>query len=247
MGRNGCGKSSLLRLLWQQYQQPLAMASVRLHPRVHMGYYDQSLHQLHDNDTLLEALEPFASLTEQDRKMALISAGFPWLRHQQTVSTLSGGERSRLLFVGLSLARYSLLMLDEPTNHLDIEGKEALAETLKQFAGGILLVTHDRSLIAQSCNRYWLVDEGQLSEWHDLDALYHQLTHEKNGQQLSVEPEKVTPITAEYSQADALLERLVMLEDLLESDLARKEKHQKPQRQQQWRQEIEQINQQLEI
>jgi len=76
---------------------------------------------------------------------------------------------------------------------------------------------------------------------------YHQLTHEKNGQPLSVEPEKVTPITAEYSQADALLERLVMLEDLLESDLARKEKHQKPQRQQQWRKEIEQINQQLEI
>jgi len=246
IGRNGCGKSSLLRLLWQQFQQPQMNDSIRLHPRVHMGYYDQNLHQLQDNDSLLEALEPFAALTEQDRKMALISAGFPWIRHQQTVSTLSGGERSRLLFVGLTLARYSLLMLDEPTNHLDIEGKEALAETLQQFAGGILLVTHDRSLIAQSCNRFWLVDNGTLSEWHSLDALYRQLSTE--------ESENILPKTAplaEFSphshEAEELLERLVMLEDWLEKDLARKEKHQKPQLQRQWRQEIERLNQQLEI
>ncbi|MCW1427435.1 ATP-binding cassette domain-containing protein, partial [Klebsiella pneumoniae] len=84
------------------------------------------------------------------RKMALISAGFPWIRHAQRISSLSGGERSRLLFVGLTLARYSLLMLDEPTNHLDLEGKEALAETLQSYNGGVLLVSHDRQLISQS-------------------------------------------------------------------------------------------------
>jgi len=246
IGRNGCGKSSLLRLLWQQFQQPQINDNIRLHPRVHMGYYDQNLHQLEDNDSLLDALVPFAALTEQDRKMALISAGFPWIRHQQAVSTLSGGERSRLLFVGLTLARYSLLMLDEPTNHLDIEGKEALAETLQQFAGGILLVTHDRSLIAQSCNRFWLVDNGELSEWHSLDALYRQLSSEHAE---NIVPE--TALLAEFSphshEAEALLERLVQLEEWLEKDLARKEKHQKPQLQHQWRQEIDALNKKLDI
>jgi len=246
IGRNGCGKSSLLRLLWQHFQQPQSLSSIRLHPRVHMGYYDQSLHQLHDNDTLLEALVPFAALSEQDRKMALISAGFPWLRHQQTVSTLSGGERSRLLFVGLTLARYSLLMLDEPTNHLDIEGKEALAETLQQFAGGILLVTHDRSLIAQSCNRFWLVDKGQLSEWHSLDALYRQFTAEETKAMIA-EVSPVEEMSQQYQDTDALLEQLVILEDRLKQDLARKEKHQKPQLQQQWRQEIACLNKQLAL
>lgn len=244
IGRNGCGKSSLLRLLWQQFQQTERVDNIRVHPRVHMGYYDQSLHQLDDNDTLLDALLPFAALVEQDRKMALIGAGFPWLRHQQTVSTLSGGERSRLLFVGLTLACYSLLMLDEPTNHLDIEGKEALAETLQQFTGGILLVTHDRSLIAQSCNRFWLIDNGELSEWHDLDALYRQLTAEEITPVIS----DVTPsqdVCSAYQEAEILLERLVMLEDMLEKDLARKEKHQKPQLQQQWRHEIDELNKQL--
>ena len=91
--------------------------------------------------------------------MALIGAGFPYLRHHQQIRSLSGGERSRLLFVGLTLANHSLLLLDEPTNHLDMAGKEELAETLRQFAGAVILVTHDRMLIEQSCNRFWLIDQ----------------------------------------------------------------------------------------
>ncbi len=107
------------------------------------GYYDQTLAQLPDEASLLEALTPFAPSADT-RKRALIAAGFGWARHSQKVSTLSGGERSRLLFVGLSLARYSLLLLDEPTNHLDMEGKAALAQTLRDYPGGVLLVSHDR-------------------------------------------------------------------------------------------------------
>ncbi len=64
-------------------------------PRV--GYYDQSLQQLRDDQTLSAALHGFAALSDEQCKMALISAGFPWLRHQQKVASLSGGERSRLL------------------------------------------------------------------------------------------------------------------------------------------------------
>ena len=60
VGRNGCGKSSLLRLIWQQFQSPLASTSLVLHPRVTLGYYDQTLHQLADNDSLFDALEAFA-------------------------------------------------------------------------------------------------------------------------------------------------------------------------------------------
>jgi ATPase subunit of ABC transporter with duplicated ATPase domains len=149
IGRNGCGKSSLMKLIWQQCRAEQSTDTLKLHPRVAPGYYDQTLHQLPDDAPLLDALEPFAP-NPQDRKMALISAGFPWARHGQLVNTLSGGERSRLLFVGLTLARYSLLMLDEPTNHLDMEGKEALADTLQQFEGGVLLVSHDRQLITRA-------------------------------------------------------------------------------------------------
>lgn len=241
MGRNGGGKSSLLRLLWQQLQQPVPDAGLRLHSRLHAGYYDQTLHQLADNDTLLDALEGFAPSTEI-RKRALISAGFGWARHGQKVNTLSGGERSRLLFVGLSLARYSLLLLDEPTNHLDMEGKEALAKTLEEYPGGLLLVSHDRQLISQSCNRFWLIDDSGLSEWPDADAVYAQI---RNHDRPEAGRQAVTKTPQMATDDDELLERLVMLEQRLAQDLARKPKHQKPQLQQQWQEEIAQINQQL--
>lgn len=244
IGKNGCGKSSLLRLLWQHYQQSQDDSTIRLHPRVEMGYYDQTLHQLLDGDTLLEALEPFAPLTERDRKMALISAGFAWLRHGQTVSTLSGGERSRLLFVGLTLARYSLLLLDEPTNHLDMEGKEALAETLQSYDGGVLLVTHDRTLIAKSCNRFWLIDNGELSEWHSLEGLYAQLAGENV---VEISPSRQVVETVIPTETEAWFERLVELEEKLAQDLARKQSHQKPALQQQWRMEIAALNLRLEL
>lgn len=241
MGRNGGGKSSLLRLLWRQMQQESTEAGLKLHPRLKPGYYDQTLNQLDDNDSLLDTLEPFEPYAET-RKRALISAGFGWARHGQKVSTLSGGERSRLLFIGLSLARYSLLLLDEPTNHLDIDGKEALAQTLREYPGGLLLVSHDRQLISNSCNRFWLIDENGLSEWHDADEVYEQLRHRicPDAPRTTAEPdEKIT------SEADDLLERLIELEWRLAEDLARKPKHQKPQLQQRWREEIANINNQL--
>ncbi|QOV66182.1 ABC-F family ATP-binding cassette domain-containing protein [Kosakonia pseudosacchari] len=240
VGRNGCGKSSLLRLIWRAYQQE-SVSGLRLHPRLNAGYYDQTLHQLPDDATLFDALELFAP-TPQDRKMALISAGFAWARHGQRVATLSGGERSRLLFVGLSLARFNLLMLDEPTNHLDMAGKEALAQTLQQFSGGVLLVSHDRALISSSCNRFWLVENGELSEWHDAEAVFERLRE-------SVRHEQAAPVAlnaaAEPEDIDALLERLIKLETQLAEDLARKAKHQKPQLQAQWREEIARLQQRL--
>ncbi|RCX04258.1 MULTISPECIES: ABC-F family ATP-binding cassette domain-containing protein [Kosakonia] len=240
VGRNGCGKSSLLRLIWRAYQQESA-SGLRLHPRLNAGYYDQTLHQLPDDATLFDALEPFAP-TPQDRKMALISAGFAWARHGQRVATLSGGERSRLLFVGLSLAHFNLLMLDEPTNHLDMAGKEALAQTLQQFSGGVLLVSHDRALISSSCNRFWLVENGELSEWHDAEAVFERLRESVRHEQAA--PEALS-VAAEPEDIDALLERLIKLETQLAEDLARKAKHQKPQLQAQWREEIARLQQRL--
>ncbi|HEY2451855.1 MAG TPA: ABC-F family ATP-binding cassette domain-containing protein [Scandinavium sp.] len=238
IGRNGCGKSSLLRLIWQQYRANTSIEGLNIHPRVELGYYDQTLHQLADEATLFDALEPFAPAPEV-RKMALIGAGFAWARHGQRVDSLSGGERSRLLFVGLTLARYSLLMLDEPTNHLDMEGKEALAETLQSFAGGVLLVSHDRQLIQQSCNRFWLIENGVLEEWHDADTVWERLREPLQTVSTSASG-AITHTTLDAT--DDLLDKLVGLETLLAEDLARKPKHQKPHLQAEWTREIAQLN-----
>ncbi|MDQ9581024.1 ABC-F family ATP-binding cassette domain-containing protein [Serratia marcescens] len=247
VGRNGCGKSSLLRLLWQAYQQPTERPAI-FHPRVRIGYYDQSLQQLRDEDTLSEALAQFAPLTEEQRKMALIGAGFPYLRHHQQIRSLSGGERSRLLFVGLTLANHSLLLLDEPTNHLDMAGKEELAETLRQFAGAVMLVTHDRMLIEQSCNRFWLIDQQKLEEWHDLAPVYQRLAGETPALPTAGKATADGPTPHErLEDEEALLAALLALESKLEDDLARKPKHQKPALQARWRREIADITARLNL
>lgn len=246
VGRNGCGKSSLLQHLWREYQSAVC-GEVVFHPRVRIGYYDQSLQQLQDGDTLSEALTHFAPLTEEQRKMALIGAGFPYLRHQQRISALSGGERSRLLFVGLTLANHSLLLLDEPTNHLDMEGKEELAETLREFAGAVMLVTHDRMLIENSCNRFWLIDHQQLEEWQDLEPVYARLAEERGTEPQAARQTASSDSEGLHHDEERLLACLFELEAKLQEDLARKTRHQKPALQQQWRNEIAEITVRLKL
>lgn len=248
VGRNGCGKSSLLHMLWRAFSDlKNAESGIIFHPRVRTGYYDQSLRQLHDNDSLSDALVRFAALTEEQRKMALIGAGFPYIRHQQKVSTLSGGERSRLLFIGLTLANYSLLLLDEPTNHLDMEGKEELAETLKTFSGAVILVSHDRTLIEQSCNRFWLIDHHRMEEWHDLKPVYTILADASQTTSLPVIEKKAEVQKQQETEEERLLATLLELESKLEEDRARKPKHQKPELQNQWQRQIAELSAMLDL
>ncbi|MEW2739445.1 ABC-F family ATP-binding cassette domain-containing protein [Providencia sp. PROV130] len=252
MGANGCGKSTLLRLLWQCYQQDLRYSSqLKFHPAISAGYYDQQLEQLNDNDSLLEALRHFAPLTDEQRKMALIGAGFAYTRHQQKVAALSGGERARLLFIGLSLAQYELILLDEPTNHLDLEGKEALCEQISLFSGALLVVSHDKWLIENSCQRFWFIDDNRLEEYLNVDDIYHKIELQSQslltptfGRDVSVKS-AIKISCEETAHEDELLETLLILEQKLLADQKRKLSHQKPQLQQQWINEIAQIHAKL--
>lgn len=245
MGNNGCGKSTLLKRLYQFYQNKEDNA-VRFHPQCRLGYYDQSLQQLQDDETLNDELIRFASVNDDIRKRALIQAGFDYQRHQQKVGSLSGGERARLLFIGLSLARYHLLMLDEPTNHLDLQGKEELITTLSDYPGGVLLVSHDRQLIEACCQRFWLIHQGNLTEYSDIAKVYEQLKQDDTSSDLVSKDEPlISSIVIQDEKEEVLLARLVELEQLLDDDLKRKSKHQKMAKQIQWRLEIESINQQL--
>jgi ATPase subunit of ABC transporter with duplicated ATPase domains len=249
LGANGAGKSSLLRQCWAVHRAQVEVPGLKLHGAAGVGYYDQGLRQLADDATLPDALYPFApegARNDQVLRQALISAGFGYARHGQQVKSLSGGERARLLFLALSLASYHLLMLDEPTNHLDLDGKEELAQALMDFEGGCLLVSHDRELIERSCNRFWVVHEGQLEEWQDAADAFARLGHPVG------RPGAALPVPASAAAApppadgdDALLARLCELEQALATDLARKPRHQKPASQQRWREEIAVLSRRL--
>ncbi|MDE2430511.1 MAG: ABC-F family ATP-binding cassette domain-containing protein [Burkholderiales bacterium] len=265
LGANGTGKSSLLRMCWQAMEARAdadnAMQGIRFHPTVDIGYYDQSLQQLDSHASLTDALYPFVAHLEQARtalarRQALISAGFPYHRHQQIVASLSGGERARLLFLALSLASYHLLLLDEPTNHLDLQGKRELALSLAEFEGGFLMVSHDRDLIEQSCREFWLVRDGRLEKWLDAESAYQRLWDGRANQKTLTpmhalgecrDSETSSDVIVEQNIMEQNLQRLCDLEALLDADLARKPRHQKPQQQALWQQEIRQLYAELKL
>jgi ATPase subunit of ABC transporter with duplicated ATPase domains len=240
LGANGTGKSSLLRQCWGEVCDQRPAEGWYRHPGASIAYYDQALLQLDDNATLTDALYPLAPLPEVSLRQALIRAGFPYSRHGQRVATLSGGERARLLFLALSLASHHLLWLDEPTNHLDLAGKEELAEALTGFAGGVLLVSHDRDLIERSCNRFWMIRQGRIHEAHSAERAYAELLGDApdrpaaDAQANEARGEEPMP---EHDD-EAQLARWYELDALLAADLARKPKHQTPRLQQGWRDEL---------
>ena len=249
LGANGSGKSSLLRLCWQAVEAQDERAGLRYHKAANIAYYDQSLKQLADDADLSDALYPFAvqndaARSQVARRQALIGAGFAYARHGQAVATLSGGERARLLFLGLSLASYHLLLLDEPSNHLDMQGKADLGLALQGFEGGCLLVSHDRDLIETACNRFWVVADGALEEWPDAASAYARLAAtDGQGQPPSAASRlQAMPLAPAQSDVDVQLERLCELEQLLAEDLSRKRRHQKPASQQAWQAELAQLN-----
>ena len=142
-GPNGCGKSTLIKLLLGQLE-PLS-GTIEFGYNVTIGYYDQENQNLDPNNTVLDELwNAYPNLTQTEVRNTLALFMFRGDDIEKEVSVLSGGERARLTLAKLILSRMNLLILDEPTNHLDIDSREALETALSNFDGTIIAVSHDR-------------------------------------------------------------------------------------------------------
>src|SRR5512139_1045960 len=174
LGRNGAGKSTLIKLLAQEIP---GRGGTRDDARdLVLGYFAQ--HQLEqldpDASALLHAQRLAASLGqrpgEQQQRDFLASFGFRGDRVFEPVGPFSGGEKARLALALVAWRRPNLLLLDEPTNHLDLEMRQALAMALQEYAGAVVMVSHDRHLLATVTDRFLLVDGGRVTEFDgDLD------------------------------------------------------------------------------
>src|SRR5206468_11003308 len=154
VGPNGSGKTSLLRLLRAEWTP--TRGEIRRADWLRIVYFDQS-RQLDMNMTLRRALAPDGdSVIYQDRVIHVASwaAKFLFTGEQlsQPVERLSGGERARVLIAQLMLQPADVLLLDEPTNDLDIPTLEILEESLLEFRGSMVLVTHDRYMLDRVSN-----------------------------------------------------------------------------------------------
>jgi ATP-binding cassette subfamily F protein 3 len=152
VGPNGCGKSTLIKLMLGKLQA--TEGYIEGGYNVNIGYYDQENQNLSPENTVLDELwNAYPSLTELTIRNTLAQFRFVGEDVYKSVSDLSGGERARLTLSKLILSEMNLLILDEPTNHLDIDSREALETALEAFDGTMITVSHDRYFIDKLATR----------------------------------------------------------------------------------------------
>ena len=190
LGANGQGKSTLVKTIARAL---LPLAGQMIEGKgLSIGYFaQQELDVLKPADNPLEHMIALAKETaaagrlagqetrEQDLRNFLGMFNFGGDMVKQTVGSMSGGEKARLVLCMLVWQRPNLLLLDEPTNHLDLATREALSVALNEFEGTVMLVSHDRALLRAVCDEFWLVSRGGVKPFDgDLDDYQRYLLDE---------------------------------------------------------------------
>lgn len=170
LGKNGAGKSTLIKLLAGELTA--LSGTVQLAKGVQLGYFAQhQLDTLRAEESALWHLQKIApQQTEQELRNYLGSFAFHGDKVKQAVESFSGGEKARLVLALIVWQRPNLLLLDEPTNHLDLDMRQALTEALVDYQGSLVVVSHDRHLLRNTVEEFYLVHDKQVEEFNgDLD------------------------------------------------------------------------------
>ncbi|MFZ7200853.1 ABC transporter ATP-binding protein [Avibacterium avium] len=186
LGKNGAGKSTLIKLLAGEITA--LSGNIQLAKGVQLGYFAQhQLDTLRADESALWHMQQLApQQTEQQLRTYLGSFAFHGDKVNEPVATFSGGEKARLVLALIVWQRPNLLLLDEPTNHLDLDMRQALTEALVDYQGSLVIVSHDRHLLRNTVDEFYLVHDGQVEEFKgDLDDYQKWLNEQNSQSQLS--------------------------------------------------------------
>lgn len=157
IGKNGTGKSTLLKIIMNEDCE--YTGEIKIGQSVNIGYIPQEIKFEDDNQTILNFFEQFDNRNETEIRTSLAKYMFRGNDVFKKVSSLSGGEKVRLILAKLLKQNINFLILDEPTNHIDIETRELLEEAIKEYSGTVLFVSHDRYFINNLAERIVVVKE----------------------------------------------------------------------------------------
>ncbi|MFT4633348.1 MAG: ATP-binding cassette subfamily F protein 3 [Candidatus Pseudothioglobus sp.] len=181
LGHNGAGKSTLIKTLVGELETLKGQRVEGINLRI--GYFSQ--HQVDDLDLDSSALQHLRernkTLSEQQIRNYLGGFDFHGDKVLESVRIFSGGEKARLALALVAFSRPNLLLMDEPTNHLDIDMRHALTVALQSFEGALLLISHDRHLLANTVDGFLLVEKGQVMTFEgDLDDYRKRVLNPEN-------------------------------------------------------------------
>jgi ATPase subunit of ABC transporter with duplicated ATPase domains len=172
LGRNGAGKSQLVRLLHRAMLQPDGVAGIRTTPSLALGYVDQDMGQLPEQATAHDFILSRFRLGDQRSRAVLAEAGFSIERQKLPIAKLSPGQKARLGLLALRLLEPNFYLMDEPTNHVDIPGREQLEAEILEAQATCIVVSHDRSFVNTIGTRFLLIDRGRIREIDEPEAFY---------------------------------------------------------------------------
>jgi ATP-binding cassette, subfamily F, member 3 len=194
LGQNGNGKSTFIRLLADR-MKPMA-GVMRRTGKLRVGYFSQQQEEELDFEaTPFELMRRLMPLDPPVKVRAQLGRFmFSGDKADRKVKSLSGGEKTRLLFALMTKDAPHILMLDEPTNHLDMDSRSALVEALNEYDGAVILVSHDSSLVRLVADQLWLVADGTCKVFDgDLDDYERSLLRERRGEKAEDKPAKAAP------------------------------------------------------
>ena len=165
VGPNGAGKTTALKLLIGALSPTSGLISQN--PRLRVGFFAQ--HHVDALDMAASAVgfmaAKYPGKTDEEYRRHLGAFGITGMTGLQKMALLSGGQKSRVAFACLSLTNPHILVLDEPSNHLDIEAMDALSDALRNFEGGVLMVSHDVTMLQNVCSSLWVCDQGTVTHF----------------------------------------------------------------------------------
>ena len=164
LGDNGCGKTTLFRILNGKLRPD--SGEYEYGAMVDVGYFDQMQENLNLNNTAIDEIwNAYPRMTETKIRSSLAAFLFKGDEVYKPLSAMSGGERARISLLKLMLGGYNLLLLDEPTNHLDATSREALEDTLREYEGTLVVISHDRYFINKLADRVLAMTKDGLTEY----------------------------------------------------------------------------------
>jgi macrolide transport system ATP-binding/permease protein len=227
LGSNGAGKTTFIKMLLGE--ESSTMGSIWQSESMKIAYLSQDVSDLPEEKNVYEYLE----LDERDQitkaRTTFANLGMDDVKLSKPISHLSLGERTRVKLVQLILQDYDVLILDEPTNHLDLPSREQLEETLSEFNGTLIIVSHDRFFVEKLCDKLLIIENRQIRRYEMGLREYEERTVEKRtkadqtlAEELALIENKITELLGRISYCKTGSDEYIQVDQDLKSCMERK-------------------------